>query len=135
MVEFIDGSLKAQMGLPDMKIPIQYALTHPERLPMNGKRIDFSRLGSMTFFEPDRKKFRCLQIAFDVLSLGGTAPAAMNAANEVAVEAFLGGKISFKKIPELIEGAVATHKTVSTPDLEDIIKADTSARNYVRSLI
>ena len=133
MVEFVDGSLKAQMGLPDMKIPIQYALTYPERLPMNGKRVDFAKLNSMTFFEPDRKKFRCLQIAFDALSLGGTTPAAMNAANEVAVEAFLNHKISFKKIPDLIEDAVSSHKSVSSPDLGAIVEADASARNYVHS--
>ncbi len=135
MVEFIDGSLKAQLGLPDMKIPIQYALTYPKRLAMNGKRVSFPKLSSMTFFEPDRGKFRCLQIAFDVLSLGGTAPAAMNAANEVAVEAFLGGKMSFGKIPDLIEKTVTSHKTVSSPDLEDIIEADASSRKYAHSIL
>lgn len=135
MVEFIDGSLKAQLGLPDMKIPIQYALTYPARMPMNGKRINFPTLNSMTFLEPDRKKFKCLQIAFDVLSLGGTTPAAMNAANEVAVEAFLAQKISFGKIPELIEQAISHHKSLSAPDLGDIIETDTSTRNHVRSLL
>jgi len=135
MVEFIDGSLKAQMGLPDMKIPIQYALTYPARSPMNGRRIDFAELSSMTFFKPDRKKFRSLQIAYDVLSLGGTTPAAMNAANEVAVEAFLDRKISFKRIPELIEKAIVSHKGVSSPDLKDIVETDASTRKYVRSLI
>ncbi len=135
MVEFIDGSLKAQMGLPDMKIPIQYALTYPARLQMNGKRVNFPKLNSMTFFEPDRKKFRCLQIAFDVLSLGGTTPAIMNAANEIAVEAFLDRKISFKKIPELVDKAVSAHKSVSLPDLGDIVEADASTRKYVRSLL
>ncbi len=135
MVEFIDGSLKAQLGLPDMKIPIQYALTYPARLPMNGKRVDFPKLSTMTFFEPDRKKFRCLQIAYDVLSLGGTAPAAMNAANEIAVEAFLGRKISFKRIPELIEKAVNSHKGIPSPDLQEIIEADASSRKFVRSLL
>lgn len=134
MVEFIDGSLKAQMGLPDMKIPIQYALTYPARLPMNGKRVNFPKLSSMTFFEPDLKKFRCLQIAYDVLSLGGTTPAAMNAANEVAVEAFLDRKISFKKIPDLIEEAVSSHKAVALPDLRDIVEADAATRKFVRSL-
>ena len=134
MVEFIDGSLKAQMGLPDMKIPIQYALTYPARLPMNGKRVNFPKLSSMTFFEPDLKKFRCLQIAFDVLSLGGTTPAAMNAANEIAVEAFLDRKISFKKIPDLIDQAVSSHKAVTSPDLGDIVEADASTRKFVRSL-
>jgi 1-deoxy-D-xylulose-5-phosphate reductoisomerase len=135
MVEFIDGSLKAQMGLPDMKIPIQYALTYPARLPMNGKRVDFPKLSSLTFIEPDRKKFRCLQIAFEVLSLGGTTPAAMNAANEVAVEAFLDRKISFKRIPELIDKAVASHKGVALPELGDIVEADASTRKYVHSLL
>jgi 1-deoxy-D-xylulose-5-phosphate reductoisomerase len=134
MVEFIDGSLKAQMGLPDMKIPIQYALTYPARLPMNGKRVNFPKLSSMTFFEPDLKKFRCLQIAYDVLSLGGTTPAAMNAANEVAVEAFLDRKISFKKIPDLIEEAVSFHKPFALPDLRDIVEVDTATRKFVRSL-
>lgn len=135
MVEFIDGSLKAQMGLPDMKIPIQYALTYPARVAMNGKRVDFPKLCAMTFFEPDRKKFRCLQIAFDVLALGGTTPAAMNAANEIAVEAFLGRKISFKRIPELIDNAISWHKSVSQPDLGDIVAADASVRKYVHSLL
>jgi len=135
MVEFVDGSLKAQMGLPDMKIPIQYALSYPDRLPMNGKRVDFSELGSMTFFRPDRRKFRCLQIAFDVLAVGGTAPAVMNAANEIAVEAFLDGKIPFKKIPDLIEGAIASHRSISTPELENITEADGAARDYVHSCV
>jgi 1-deoxy-D-xylulose-5-phosphate reductoisomerase len=135
MVEFIDGSLKAQMGLPDMKIPIQYALTYPGRLAMNGKRVDFPKLGSMTFIEPDRKRFRCLQIAFDVLSLGGTTLAAMNAANEVAVEAFLNRKISFKRIPELIDQAVTSHKRVALPELDDIVEADSSTRKFVRTLL
>ena len=135
MVEFIDGSLKAQLGLPDMKIPIQYALTYPARLAMNGSRINFPKLNTMTFFEPDRKKFRCLQIAFDVLALGGTAPAVMNAANEVAVEAFLGRKISFKKIPELVDKAIASHKSSPAPDLGDIFAADASARKFVHSIL
>jgi len=89
----------------------------------------------MTFFEPDRKKFRCLQIAFDVLALGGTAPAVMNAANEVAVEAFLGRKISFKKIPELVDKAIASHKSSPAPDLGDIFAADASARKFVHSIL
>jgi 1-deoxy-D-xylulose-5-phosphate reductoisomerase len=135
MVEFVDGSLKAQMGLPDMKIPIQYALTYPSRMPMNGRRVDFPKLCAMTFFEPDRKKFQCLQIAFDVLGLGGTAPAAMNAANEVAVEAFLDRKISFNRIPELIDKAVTSHKSIPQPDLQDIVAADASVRKYVQSLL
>lgn len=135
MVEFVDGSIKAQLGLPDMKIPIQYALTYPERSPMNGARVDFPKLQSMSFFEPDRRKFRCLQIAYDVLALGGTAPAAMNAANEIAVSAFLQNKISFQRIPELIERAVSSHSTKHSPELPDVIEADLTARRFVQSLI
>jgi 1-deoxy-D-xylulose-5-phosphate reductoisomerase len=135
MVEFIDGSVKAQMGLPDMKIPIQYALTYPNRFHLNGGRVDFPKLNVMTFFEPDRKKFRCLQIAFDVLSEGGTAPTAMNAANEVAVEAFLNRTITFKRIPELIDRAVNNYAGFPSPDLGDIIDTDRSTRKYVHSLM
>jgi len=135
MVEFVDGSLKAQLGLPDMKIPIQYALTYPKRLAMNGRRVSFPKLNTMTFFEPDRKKFRCLQIAFDVLSLGGTAPAAMNAANEVAVDAFLNRRISFGKIPDLIDKAVRSHNVNPAPDINDIIEADASTRKFVHSIL
>jgi 1-deoxy-D-xylulose-5-phosphate reductoisomerase len=102
---------------------------------MNGQRVDFPKLSSMTFFEPDRAKFRCLQIAFDVLSLGGTAPAAMNAANEVAVEAFLNRNIPFGKIPGLIEKAVRSHKNNPSPELDDIIEADIATRKFVRSIL
>ena len=134
MVEFIDGSVKAQMGLPDMKLPIQFALTYPRRSPMDGARIDFPRLQSMTFFEPDRKKFRCLQLAFDALSLGGTAPAVLNAANEVAVGTFLGGKIRFDRIQAIIEQALLAHTARFSPPLEDIIEADEHTRHFAGTL-
>lgn len=135
MVEFVDGSVKAQLGIPDMKLPIQYALTYPERLPLGGARIDFPHLHTMTFFAPDKEKFRCLQLAFDALALGGTAPAAMNAANEIAVEAFLNHKISFNKIPELIERALATHTNHHAPELEHTFEVDAKTRKYVRTLL
>ncbi|MBI4428681.1 MAG: 1-deoxy-D-xylulose-5-phosphate reductoisomerase [Ignavibacteriales bacterium] len=135
MVEFIDGSLKAQLGLPDMKIPIQYALTYPDRFSLNGGRVDFAKLSSMTFFKPDLEKFRCLRLACDALSLGGTAPAAMNAANEVAVEAFLNRRITLNQIPEFIERAISSHKTKTSPDLHDVLEADRSARAFVTSII
>ncbi len=131
MVEFIDGSIKAQLGLPDMKIPIQYAFTFPERLSMNGARLDFPTLKNLTFFEPDRTKFRCLQLAYDALALGGTAPAVLNAANEVSVAGFLERKISFLKIPELIERALSSHHVRPSPDLEDIIEADSATRQFI----
>ena len=135
MVEFIDGSVKAQLGIPDMKLPIQYALTYPERWPMNGSRVNFPALQSMTFFEPDREKFRCLGLAYDALALGGTAPAALNAANEVAVHSFLNRKISFDKIPTVIERALVLHKTRSNPDIHDIIEADRQTREFVGTLL
>lgn len=135
MVEFIDGSVKAQLGVPDMKLPIQYALSYPERWPMNGARVDFPALGSMTFSEPDRNKFRCLGLAFDALALGGTAPAVLNAANEVAVKAFLERAISFEKIPTVIERALTRHKTRPGPDIQDIIEADRQTRQFVGTLL
>ncbi|MBI3586704.1 MAG: 1-deoxy-D-xylulose-5-phosphate reductoisomerase [Ignavibacteriales bacterium] len=135
MVEFIDGSVKAQLGLPDMKIPIQYALTYPDRLPMNGRRVNFPKLQSMTFFEPDKEKFRCLQLAFDALALGGTAPAVLNAANEVAVGAFLEKKISFEKIPLFIEKALSQHTVRHAPELAHIIETDKLTRNFVGALL
>lgn len=135
MVEFVDGSIKAQLGLPDMKVPIQYALSYPHRYPLNGSRVDFPALRSMTFFEPDRRKFRSLQLAYDAIKLGGTAPCVMNAANEVAVDAFLNNKISFNQISELIERALSHLKVPVNPELEVIIDADKSAREYVRSIL
>ncbi|MGD1044116.1 MAG: 1-deoxy-D-xylulose-5-phosphate reductoisomerase [Bacteroidota bacterium] len=135
MVEFVDGSIKAQLGLPDMKLPIQYALTYPERHPMSGSRVDFPKLQSMTFFAPDRNKFRCLQLAYDAMALGGTAPAIMNAANEVAVQAFLEKKIKFCRIPELIEQALAKQTNHVSPDLEHTFQSDHNTREYVRTLL
>ena len=135
MVEFVDGSVKAQLGLPDMKLPIQYALSYPDRWPMNGSRLDFPALRSMTFLEPDRAKFRCLSLAYDALSLGGTAPTVMNAANEVAVAAFLGKRISFEKIPILIERALNGAKIRLNPKLDDILETDGKTRSFVGTLL
>lgn len=135
MVEFVDGSIKAQLGLPDMKLPIQYALSYPERWPMNGARIDFPALRSMTFSEPDRAKFRCLDLAFHALSLGGTAPAILNAANEVAVNAFLHHRTTFERIPVIIERTLSLHTTRSNPDLQDIIEADRQGRALAGTLL
>lgn len=131
MVEFVDGSLKAQLGLPDMKIPIQYALTYPERSPMNGARVDFPKLQTMTFARPDYERFPCLKLAFDALKTGGTATTTLNAANEVAVQAFLERKIPFTKIPALIEAALERHTAVASPSLQQIIETDREVRSYV----
>ncbi|MBI3580134.1 MAG: 1-deoxy-D-xylulose-5-phosphate reductoisomerase, partial [Ignavibacteriales bacterium] len=119
----------------DMKIPIQYALTYPDRSPMNGQRVNFPKLQSMTFFEPDREKFRCLQLACDALALGGTAPAVLNAANEIAVGAFLDKKISFEKIPIVIEKALTQHKVKRSPELPHIIETDKITRSFVGTLL
>ena len=135
MVEFVDGSVKAQLGLPDMKLPIQYALSYPDRWPMNGGRLDLPALRSMTFFEPDRAKFRCLSLAYDALSLGGTAPTVLNAANEVAVAAFLGKRISFEKIPILIERALNGNAIRSNPELDEILEVDSKTRSFVGTLL
>jgi 1-deoxy-D-xylulose-5-phosphate reductoisomerase len=135
MVEFIDGSVKAQLGVPDMKIPIQYALTYPDRMFLKSERLDFARLKQLTFLEPDREKFRCLELAYGALDLGGIAPAILNAANEVAVEAFLNRKTAFHTIAELIERALDGHNTNGHPDVEDIVEADRKTRLAVRSMI
>jgi len=135
MVEFIDGSVKAQLGVPDMKIPIQYALTYPKRTASNFKRVDFVELHEMTFFKLDRKKFECLQLAYEALEKGGTAPAILNAANEVAVEFFLHNKISFDRIPKLIEETLNKIPIKQKPSIEDIIQTDKAARVFSRNLI
>ncbi|HTR81703.1 MAG TPA: 1-deoxy-D-xylulose-5-phosphate reductoisomerase [Bacteroidota bacterium] len=134
MVEFVDGSVKAQLGVPDMKIPIQYALTFPERATSNFVRVDFPRLKELTFFTPDLERFRCLGLAFDALKQGGTMPAALNAANEVAVDRFLSGTISFSQIPEIISRTMKDHTSTSNPSLEDIIGADASARKFASGI-
>lgn len=131
MVEFVDGSVKAQLGIPDMKLPIQYALMYPERLKSAFQRLDFAVLEQMTFFAPDMEKFQCLALAFRALRSGGTAPAAMNAANEVAVQEFLEGRIPFTRIPELIDAALVAHCTVQHPELPDILRADRETREFV----
>jgi len=133
MVEFIDGSVKAQLGIPDMKIPIQYALTYPERSASDFLRVNFPKLQQMTFFEPDRKKFRCLQLAFDALAAGGTMPAAMNAANEVAVAAFLNGTITFSRIPDTIARTLDRHTVSNDMTLENIVETDRWAREVARN--
>ncbi len=134
MVEFVDGSIKAQMGVPDMKIPIQYALTYPDRAESFYPRIDFSDLREMTFLKPDLVKFECLPLAYRALEAGGTAPAILNAANEVAVERFLARKIKFTDIPRLIREALDHVPTKASPDLPDISEADCAARAFVNGL-
>jgi 1-deoxy-D-xylulose-5-phosphate reductoisomerase len=132
MVEFADGSMKAQMGLPDMRIPIQYALTYPGRTPAEYGRIDFAGLKQMTFLEPDMEKFRCLQLAYDALATGGSAPAVLNAANEMAVQLFLDRQISFASIPVVIEETLQAHTAVHGVTLDDLVRIDGETREHVR---
>lgn len=132
MVEFVDGSVKAQLGMPDMKIPIQYALTYPERATSSFNRVDFAALREMTFFSPDIQTFECLALAYDALRQGGTAPAVLNAANEIAVDLFLQHTIGFMDIPRLIRTALETVPVVSSPSLGDIVNADNETRRLVR---
>lgn len=135
MVEFIDGSVKAQLGVPDMKIPIQYALTYPERTASNFERVNFSQTGLMEFREPDMQQFPCLRLAIEAMHEGGTMPTVLNAANEIAVEAFLNREISFMQIPEYIERAMSAHTTIKNPSLKIIEQTDREIRTHIRSLV
>lgn len=128
LVEFYDGSVKAQLGVPDMKIPIQYALTYPARARSDFPKIDFLINKSLTFEKPDLEKFKCLKIAYEVLKSGGTYPVVMNAANEIAVDLFLKEKIKFLKIPEIIEAQLEKHENQNEYSLEDIIEIDKITR-------
>lgn len=130
MVEFVDGSIKAQLSNPDMRLPIQYALTYPDRMPNSFTNTRLTEIDSLTFHKPDFTKFECLKLAFDVLETGGTAPAILNAANEIAVERFLKNEISFTSIPDVIKEALENIEIKASPDLETIIKYDSLTRNY-----
>jgi len=134
MVQFVDGSIKAQLGLPDMKLPIQYALTYPNRLTNNFKRINLPKIGNLTFFSPDMEKFECLKLAYKVLNEGGTAPCVLNAANEIAVDKFLKGKIKFSSIPQLINEALDKIENHKSPDVETIFECDKKTRELVLGL-
>lgn len=129
MIEMIDGSVIAQLGVTDMKHAIQYALTYPERKENCLEPLDFTKISQLNFEEPDYEKFPCLRLAYDALKTGGTMPAVLNAANEVAVQAFLDEKIRLSDIPRIIEEVMNEHETERAADLETIQKADEFARN------
>ena len=134
MVEFVDGSMKAQLGMPDMKLPILYALAYPDRLPMSSRRIDFGALRQMSFHPPDLDKFECLPLAFRALQMGGTAPAVLNAANETAVQMFLDGEIPFSSIPSVIRDALETHTPLHAFTLADLERIDGETRARARRM-
>lgn len=135
MVEYVDGCVIAQLGTPDMKAPIAYALSYPERVSTGVKPLDLTAFSGLTFFRPDMEKFRCLRLAYDAMAAGESMPAVMNAANEVAVEVFLDGKIPFLGIPELIEKTMALHNPHSLGSIDDVLAVDSWARSKAREIL
>lgn len=128
LVEFVDGSIKAQLSLPDMRLPIQYALLHPRRLPSPVPECNLLSIGYLTFESPDFERFPCLRLAREAASVGGSMPAVMSAADEVAVNAFLRGEIGFMDIPQLIESVMLSHDPIPAPSLEELLEVDSWAR-------
>lgn len=135
MVEYIDGAVIAQLGVPDMKLPIQYALFYPDRREMRGNRVDFFSLGSVTFEEPDMETFQGLRLAYRALERGGSLPTVYNAANERAVALFLEGRIGYLQIPELIQRCMEHHTVVEDPGVEQILEAEQSVYDYIGELV
>lgn len=135
MVEFKDGSILAQMGITDMRLPIQYALTYPERVESGLNRLNFFQLKKLTFEKPNYRKFPCLALALKAAKKGGTLPSVLNAADEEVVEAFLNGKIRFSQIYSIVEKVVEKHKIVNNPGLDQILAADRWAREEARILL
>ena len=135
MVQLADNAVIAQLGVPDMKLPIQYALTYPERCPMTGNELNLAETASLTFEEADTDTFRCLPLAYRAAELGGSAPAVMNGANEEAVALFLEDKISFLDIAELAEGAVSACSGLEIASVEDVLEADRRAREFVSETV
>lgn len=128
LVEFLDGSVKAQLGVPDMRLPIQYALAHPRRLPASAERLDLTAVGSLTFAAVDADKYPSLTLAYAAGRQGGSAPTVLNAANEVAVRRFLDGELAFMDIPRLIEATLDAQTVVADPSLDEVLAADAWAR-------
>ncbi len=135
LVEFKDTSVIAQLGWPDMKIPIQYALSHPKRFSNNLESLDLLKVFQLNFEKPDLEKFPCLKYAYEAGKIGGTVPCVMNAANEVAVAGFLQGKIGFLDIPKLIKEAMDEHKNINNPELDDVLEVDKKVKDNTNKKI
>ncbi len=133
MVEYVDGGIMAQLGTPDMKLPIQYALFYPDRRPMEGKRVDFYELGSITFERPDMETFTGLKLALRAAAEGGSLPTVFNAANEKAVSLFLDRKVSFLQIPEIIEMCMDSHRKIENPDVDAILRTEQETYELIHS--
>ena len=135
MVEFEDGAVIAQLGCPDMREPIQFALSFPQRLSLNNRKLDFASLGTLSFFEPDRQKFPALELAVGAIKRGGNAPCALNAANEAAVAAYLAGKIGFYDITDIVQKCLAGMDFVAQPSLDDIFATHAEVFARAKSMI
>ncbi len=135
MVQYEDGAVKAQLGMPDMRLPIQYAFSYPQRIKASFDRLDFSTMKELTFEQPDTNRFRCLALAYEALNRGGNMACIVNAANEVVVSAFLKDKISFLRMSEVIEQTMAKVPFIQIPTYEDYVATDAEARRMAKSLI
>lgn len=135
MVEFHDGAVMAQMGVPDMELPIQYALSYPERLPSTAKRLDLAAIRELSFFEPDYERFPSLRLCLDAGRIGGTMPAVLNAANEVAVAAFLDNGLRFDRIAYVLRAAMDSHAPAPATSVEAVENADRKAREFAAKTI
>ena len=135
LVQFGDASIKAQLGTPDMRVPIIYALFHPERRHADLPKLDLLTAGNLSFFKPDTERFPCLQLAYDAMKTGGTAPAILNAANEIAVQYFLENKARFLQIPQIIEKVLGQMPIIDNPDIHQIDEADHEARNLAKAFL
>jgi 1-deoxy-D-xylulose-5-phosphate reductoisomerase len=135
LVEFVDGSVMALLSMPDMRLPIQYALTYPERLESRLPKLDLNAMGGIVFEEPDREKFPCLDLAFEAVRKGGTLPAVLSAADEVVVDSFLAGSIGFGQIYPVLRDVLGAHEPRSSDSLDTVLQADHWAREEARRLI
>ena len=135
MVQYEDGAVKAQLGMPDMRLPIQYAFSYPQRIKASFDRLDFSKMSELTFEQPDTNRFRCLALAYEALNKGGNMACIVNAANEVVVSAFLKDRIPFLRMSEVIEASMAKVPFIQTPSYEDYVATDAEARRIAESLI
>jgi 1-deoxy-D-xylulose-5-phosphate reductoisomerase len=134
MVEYVDGCVIAQLGMPDMKAPIAYALSYPERIATGIKPLDLTTFSGLTFYKPDLQKFRCLGLAYRAINEGESMPAVMNAANEIAVEAFLEGRIGFVQIAEVIERTMDAHRAHDLKTIDEVLLADAWGRDKAREI-
>ena len=134
-VEYVDGGIMAQLGMPDMKLPIQYALFYPDRRPMSGKRVDFFDIAQLTFEKPDTETFTGLKLAYEAARRGGSMPTVFNAANEMAVAAFLQKKIGFLQIPEIIGESMEHHKVIENPSVGEILQAEAETYEYIKQVM